>query len=73
MFQIMGKYLIIFGIIFVIIGVFLFVGGRIGLGKLPGDIIVRKKNFVFYFPLITCIIISIILTLIFNLIPRFRK
>ena len=73
MFQIMGKYLIIFGIVFVIIGVFLFVGGRIGLGKLPGDIIVRKKNFVFYFPLITCIIISIILTLIFNLIPRFRK
>lgn len=73
MFQIMGKYLIIFGILFVIIGVLLFVGGRIGLGKLPGDIIVRKKNFVFYFPLVTCIIISIILTLIFNLIPRFRK
>ncbi|HEX68501.1 MAG TPA: DUF2905 domain-containing protein, partial [bacterium] len=42
-----------------------------GFGKLPGDILIKKKNFTFYFPLATCLILSILLTLILNLI--FRK
>jgi hypothetical protein len=40
------------------------------IGKLPGDIIIRKEKFTFYFPIVTCIILSILLTMIFSL---FRK
>jgi hypothetical protein len=42
------------------------------LGKLPGDIFVKKGNTTFYFPIVTCIIISIVLSLIFHFISRFR-
>ena len=73
MLQAFGKYLTIFGILLAIIGIIFIAGGKIGLGKLPGDIVIRRKNFTFYFPLITCIIISIVLTLILNLISRFKK
>ncbi len=67
----LGKMLILLGIFIILIGIFLLIGERIPwLGRLPGDIIVKKKNFTFYFPLATSIIISIILTLIFTL---FRK
>lgn len=73
MLQSLGKYLIIFGILLAIIGVIFVLGGKIGLGKLPGDIVIRRKNFTFYFPLITCIIISIVLTIVLNLILRIKK
>lgn len=68
MFQWMGRMLIVFGIILAVIGALMYFGGRIGLGKLPGDIVFRKGNFVFYFPVITSIILSIILTLVFSLL-----
>ncbi len=64
--QQIGKVLILIGIIAVAIGVVLNLSGRIPwLGRLPGDILIRKKNFTFYFPLATSILISIILTLLF--------
>lgn len=67
----MGKILIIAGIILIILGLAYMYGPRIPwLGKLPGDISVKKGNFTFYFPLATSIIISIILTIIFSI---FRK
>ncbi len=67
----LGKMLILLGVFIILIGVFLLVGERIPwLGKLPGDIIIKKKNFTFYFPLATSIIISIILTLIFTFLSR---
>ncbi len=60
-----GKILIFAGIVMVVVGGFLVFGNRIPyLGKLPGDITVQKKNFSFYVPVTTCIIISIIITLI---------
>lgn len=63
-----GKLLILFGIVLVISGVIIIFYPRIPfLGKLPGDILIKGKNYTFYFPLITSIIISIILTLLFNL------
>jgi len=63
--------LILLGIFIILIGLLLMAGDKIPwLGKLPGDIIIRKKNFTFYFPLVTCILISLILTLVFTL---FRK
>jgi hypothetical protein len=46
---------------------------RIPLGRLPGDIAYRGKNFSFYFPITTCIVISVLLTLLFYLISRFRR
>ena len=67
-----GKLLIFLGIIIVLFGLFLIFFSKIPyLGKLPGDIYIKKGNFSFYFPLATCIIISIFLTILLNLI--FRK
>jgi hypothetical protein len=61
----MGKALIITGVVLIIAGVLLVYAGKIPwLGRLPGDISVRRGNFSFYFPLATCLIISLILSLI---------
>lgn len=69
----MGKLLIGIGIIIVIIGVIFLWGNKIPfLGKLPGDIYVRRGHFTFYFPLSTCLIISLILTLILTIFFRRR-
>jgi len=68
-----GKILIIFGILMVVLGIFLIFWNKIPLiGKLPGDIIIRRKNFVFYFPITTSILISVILSLIFYIIGRLK-
>jgi uncharacterized membrane protein YkgB len=67
----LGKMLILMGVFIILIGVLLLIGEKIPwIGRLPGDIIIRKKNFTFYFPIVTSILISIILTLFFML---FRK
>jgi hypothetical protein len=69
-----GKWLIILGIIFIILGIFLTYGPKFfPLGRLPGDIRIEKRNFVFYFPITTSILLSLILTLILNIIFRLRK
>ena len=69
--NLLGKILILFGLIIAGIGAVVLLGAKIPfLGRLPGDILIRRKNFTFYFPLGTCIIISIILTLIFWLLRR---
>ncbi|MCE0724105.1 MULTISPECIES: DUF2905 domain-containing protein [Legionella] len=59
------KILIITGIILLITGIFWPFIKKIGLGKLPGDIIIQRSNFTFYFPITTCILISLIIMLIF--------
>jgi len=67
----LGKMLILLGVSIILIGLFFLLGEKIPwIGRLPGDFIIRKKNFTLYFPLATSIIISIILTLLFTL---FRK
>ena len=64
-----GKLLLIFGGILVLLGLFFTFGGKIPyLGRLPGDIIIHRGNFHFYFPIVTCILISLILTFIFWII-----
>ncbi|MBW2644762.1 MAG: DUF2905 domain-containing protein [Deltaproteobacteria bacterium] len=66
-----GKLLIFAGIVIVGVGILLILGPKIPwLGRLPGDIIIEKKNFKFYFPITTSIIISIILSLIFYLLRK---
>ena len=71
----LGKLLIFFGAILLVVGL-LFVGlGRthLPLGRLPGDIYYRGKNTTFYFPLVTSIILSVVLSAILYLISRFRR
>ncbi len=68
MIQDIGKFLVILGVVIAIFGgpLLLFRNSGIPfLGKLPGDIFIQKKNFTFYFPVVTSIILSIILSLIF--------
>ncbi len=70
----MGKLLLIFGGIIFLLGVLVLLAGRLNLpiGRLPGDIVYRGKNTTFYFPLATSILLSVLLSLIFYLISRFR-
>ena len=69
--QHVGKFLIILGMIIIAVGGLLLFTGKIPyIGKLPGDILIQKKNYTIYFPLATSIIISLIITLIFWLIGR---
>jgi hypothetical protein len=71
-FEGIGKVLIIVGLIIVGLGLLLAFGGRIPfLGKLPGDILIKKDGFSFYFPVVTFLLISAVLTIIINLIFRF--
>ncbi len=64
--QELGKSLILFGVILAVVGIILVNFNRFPfLGKLPGDILIQRKNFTFYFPLATSIIISIVFSLFF--------
>lgn len=63
-----GRLLLIFGVILVAVGlVFMFADKIPFMGRLPGDFLIRKKNFTLYLPLATCILLSILLTVILNL------
>ena len=64
---IMQKILIILGIVILVIGLLYPYIKKIGLGQLPGDVIFKSGNSTFLFPVVTCIIISVVLTIIFNL------
>ncbi|MBZ5524371.1 MAG: DUF2905 domain-containing protein [Acidobacteriia bacterium] len=70
----LGKLLLIAGAVIALAGVALLLAGRfhLPLGRLPGDILYRGRNTTFYFPLATCILISVILSLIFWLVGRWR-
>ncbi|MBG9773126.1 DUF2905 domain-containing protein [Brevibacillus laterosporus] len=69
----MGKTLVIIGVVLIVVGLLWQVGGRfLHLGRLPGDIVVEKENFRFYFPVVTCIIISVVLSLIMYVIRFFK-
>jgi len=67
----LGRWLIVVGVILVIAGAVLLLAPKLPwLGRLPGDISYKRGNFSFYFPLGTCILISLILTLIMYLFRR---
>jgi len=69
--QHIGKMLLLLGIILAAIGGLMLIAGRISwIGRLPGDILIQKKTFTFYFPLATSILVSIVLTLLFWLPGR---
>ncbi|HTZ73978.1 MAG TPA: DUF2905 domain-containing protein [Candidatus Aquilonibacter sp.] len=71
----LGKLLLVFGLVLAGVGVLLMVGGRLPfrLGRLPGDISYHGRNTSFYFPIVTCIILSVALTLIMWIINIFRR
>ena len=66
----MARWLIIFGIILIVAGLLWPLVQKLGLGRLPGDIVVERESFRFYFPIATSLIISVILTVILWLINR---
>ena len=67
----LGKLLVILGVLLSIVGLFLWkFAGRIPLGRLPGDFYVQRQNMTFYFPLATCILLSVVLTLVLWLLRR---
>ena len=67
----LGKMLILLGVIVILIGLGLIFAGKIPwIGRLPGDIYIKRDNFTFYFPLATCVLISVVLSLIFWLFRR---
>lgn len=69
--QAMGRFLIGIGVLLVFAGAIIFGLGKLfNMGGLPGDIVFKKGNFTFYFPLVTCIVLSIVLTVLLNLIFR---
>lgn len=71
----LGKLLIVVGMLLVVIGLCLFFVGRtnLPLGRLPGDILYRGKSTTFYFPLATCILLSVVLTLVLYVIGKFSR
>lgn len=68
-----GKWLVIAGLVLVAIGLLVILGGKIGLGRLPGDIRYKSDHVTFYFPLATSILLSVLLTLVFWIIRWFRQ
>lgn len=68
-----AKLLIIGGAVLIVIGLLWQIGGRfLPLGRLPGDIVVEKENVRFYFPIVTCIVISIVVSLGMYLFRLFK-
>jgi hypothetical protein len=66
-----GRVLLVFGLILAAIGLVLLFADKIPfLGRLPGDILIKRKNFTIYVPLATMILLSVVLTVIFNVIYR---
>jgi uncharacterized protein HemY len=67
----LGKTLIAFGMLLVILGLLFSLGGKLPwLGHLPGDIYIQRERFTFYFPLTTCLLISVIITVVLYFFRR---
>lgn len=65
-----GRTLIVVGVLVVLVGVVLVSGNRVGLGRLPGDLSFGRGNFRVYAPIATCVILSVVLTVLANLFIR---
>jgi len=71
----LGKMIIVLGAVLIAVGLLLMLVGRthLPIGRLPGDIIYRRRNFAFYFPLTTSILLSIVLSLVFYFLSRMHR
>ena len=67
----LGRTLLIVGGVLVAFGLLLTLGARLpGAGRLPGDVVYRKGSFTFYFPIVTCILLSVVLTVLLRIFKR---
>ena len=67
----MGRLLIAAGVLLAVVGVVLILAGKVPfLGRLPGDIVYRKGGTTFYFPLVTCLLLSLVLSIVLSLFRR---
>ena len=73
--QQLGRTLLILGSVLIAVGALLYFGGKLPfrLGRLPGDIVHRGQNSTFYFPLVSCLVISVFISLILWIINQFRR
>jgi hypothetical protein len=72
----LGRFLVVVGVILVAGGLILMAGSRFsffGLGRLPGDIAYKGKSFQFYFPIVTCLVVSVVATLLFWVVSILTK
>lgn len=70
-FYTLGKYLVLAGIFIVLLGFLIMLAGKFpGIGRLPGDVYVKRENFTLYFPLATTLILSLLLTVLLNIFSR---
>jgi len=71
----LGKLLVLLGVVLVVAGLALLALGRtnLPLGRLPGDIFYRGKNTTFYFPLATCLLLSVLLSIVLYVVGRWKK
>lgn len=68
----LGRWLVLLGAGIALFGLLIMLAGRIGFGGLPGDIVVRRGNFTFFFPLASSLVLSLLLTIVLNLLFRGR-
>jgi hypothetical protein len=66
----MARFLIVLGLALLVAGLLWPFLSRIGLGRLPGDIVIERENMTFYFPLMTCLLLSVVLSLVFWVVNR---
>ena len=66
----MARFLIVLGLAILLIGLLWPYLDRIGLGRLPGDIVIQRDNVTFYFPLVTCLLLSLLFSLVFWVVNR---
>ena len=66
----MARTLIVLGLIILLVGLLWPYLSRIGLGRLPGDIVIERESMTFYFPLMTCLLVSVVLSLVFWAVNR---
>jgi hypothetical protein len=70
-----GKMLLLLGVLLAAVGAFLMLGPKLPfrLGRLPGDIVYQGRHTTFYFPIVTCVVLSVLITLISWLVGQFRR
>ncbi len=66
----MARFLIVLGLVILVIGLLWPYLSQIGLGRLPGDIVIERENMTFYFPLMTCLLLSVLFSLVFWVVNR---
>lgn len=66
----MTRFLVVLGLVIVVAGLLWPYLAQLGLGRLPGDIVIERENMTFYFPLMTCLLVSVLFSLVFWVVSR---